>query len=287
MLKMLERNIATVDRHLVMLAPPYANVPDSFTNVSMDSAEHENLVREMQCLRAKVYLSEGNVKESQLSSDGRHQTPEDEKSWHLLMVDRTGHVSSCAWYLEHENTTSMQNLRVRYSPLAKLEGWGDKLRGAVESELARARREGMRYAEVGGWAVAKERRRSCEALMLALATYGLCRSLGGALVMTTANVTHGSSAILRRLGGSYLAFEGEQMPTYFDPKYNTNIELLRFDSRHPNGKYSGLIDMLNDKLAHVPVVAYPSESDRRAPYFPRVAGAPAQSYGALQPWAAA
>jgi hypothetical protein len=78
--------------------------------------------------------------------------------------------------------------------------------------------------------------------------------LGGALGITTANVTHASSSILRRLGGSYLEFNGIPLPSYFDPKYKTQIELLRFDSRRPSAKYVDLIDKLKLRLAHVPVV---------------------------------
>jgi hypothetical protein len=255
MLKLLERNIASVERRLVLLAPSGAASSRAFKNVTVDSTQHSRLVREMQAVRGAIYLDEGNLKHHQLSVDGRHQTPEDERSWHLLWTDSSGHVSSCAWYLEHENTTSIRDLRVRTCPLAAEDEWRDKLHGAVASEIAQARRDGLRYAEVGGWAVSKARRCTSEGLVLALAAYGLCRMLGGALGITTANVTHASSSILRRLGGSHLEFNGMRMPAYFDPKYNTQIELLRFDSRRPSAKYAGMIDMLKTKLANASVIA--------------------------------
>jgi len=258
-LKLLERNIASIERRLVLLAPSHATIPETFTNVTISSQRHAQLVRDMQSVRGAIYLNEGNVKEDELSADGLHQTPEDQKSWHLLWTDSSGQVSSCAWYLEHENSTSIQNLRLRNCPLANAEEWRQKLQGAVELEIARARRDGLRYAEVGGWAVSRARRCTSEGLVLALAAYGLCRMLGGALGVTTANVTHASSSILRRLGGSYLEFDGTPMPAYFDPHYNTQIELLRFDSRRPSAKYLGLIDTLKSRLAHVPVVAASSE----------------------------
>jgi hypothetical protein len=287
MLKILERNIALVEERLVILAPPQAKIPDTFKNVLVDTNEHQHLVREMQSLRATVYLSEGNVKPSQLSIDGRHQTPEDENSWHLLLRDADGQVSSCAWYLEHENSTSFEHLRVQKSPLAQAAEWGEKLKGAVESELARARRDGLRYAEVGGWAVSRERRCSCECVLLAFAAYSLCRTLGGALVMTTANVTHGSSSILRRIGGSYLEFQGEAMPAYFDARYNTNIELLRFDSRQPNPKYLGFIEIVKSRLANISVVAHPSQSTIGRTSWLDPVVLPTSRRGARQPLAAA
>jgi hypothetical protein len=263
MLKLLERNIASLERRLVLLAPPRVIIPQIFTNITIDSRLHIQLVRQMQAVRGAIYLGEGNIKHDELTAEGLHQTPEDAKSWHLLWTDSSGQVSSCAWYLEHDNTTSMKNLRLRHCPLAAADEWRDKLQGAVEREIARARLSGLRYAEVGGWAVSKARRCTSEGLVLALAAYGLCKMLGGALGVTTANVTHSSSSILRRLGGSYLEFEGVPMPAYFDPKYNTRIELLRFDSRRPSAKYTGLIDMLKSKLANVPVVG--SFNDAHAP----------------------
>jgi hypothetical protein len=209
----------------------------------------------MQAVRGAIYLNGGYVAPQQLSTNGLHQTPEDERSWHLLMTDGSGHVSSCVWYMEHENATDVQQLRVRNCPLAKGGEWRHTLYGAVESEIARARRAGLRYAEVGGWAVSARRRCTSEGLVLALAAYGLSRKLGGALGITTANVTHASSSILRRLGGSYLEFNGLTLPAYFDARYNTMIELLRFDSRKPSAKYLGLIELLRGKLSRVPVFA--------------------------------
>ncbi len=259
MLKLLERNIATVEQRLVLVAPPQAALPEGLKNVTVDSGRHRQLVGEMQALRGSIYLNGGYLTHEQLSNDGLHQTPEDEKSWHLLMTDARGRVSSCAWYLEHDNTASITDLRVRSCPLAAVTEWRDKLYSAVESEIARARRDGLRYAEVGGWAVSKERRCTSEGLVLALAAYGLCRILGGAIGITTANVTHASSSILRRLGGSYLEFNGTAMPAYFDPKYNTMIELLRFDSRRPSAKYGFLIELLKSRLANVQVVAAPQQ----------------------------
>jgi hypothetical protein len=255
MLKLLERNIASIERRLVLLAPPQAALPEAFANVTIDSAHHQHLVREMQRMRGSIYVEDGALEQHQLSPEGLHQTPEDEKSWHLLMLNKDGDVSACAWYLEHPTNVSLQHLRARHCPLTRVDEWRDKLRIAVESEIQRARRDHLRYAEVGGWAVAKGCRCSSEGLLLALAAYSLGRALGGALGITTATVRHSSSTILRRLGGSNLEFGGFTVPSYFDPKYNCEMELLRFDSRRPNAKYNGLIELIRIGLSNVSVVA--------------------------------
>jgi hypothetical protein len=254
MLKLLERNIATIEQRLVLVAPPTLTVAPAFHNVRVEPSEHRRQVRAVQRMRGLVYIADGAVQPSQLSPEGLHQTPEDERSWHLLFTNGAGKITACVWYLQHEVEASFEDLRVRNSPLAASTEWKPKLWYAVESELARARAEGLLYAEVGGWAVTPESRCTSEGLLLALAAYSLGRKLGGALGMTTATVRHSSSTILRRLGGTHLRAQAEKIPPYYDAKYGCDMEILGFDSRHPNPKYAPLVEMLRMKLAHVPTI---------------------------------
>jgi hypothetical protein len=254
MLKLLERSIRAVDQRLVLLAPPQVAIPSAFENVDVDLDFREALVREMQRLRGRVYLQDGAIERRQLSWDGLHRTPEDKRSWHLLMLNSYGRISACVWYLEHESPTAMHNLRVRKTPLAESPEWSGALWKAVASELSNARRNRLRYAEVGGWAVTKESRCTSEGLVLAIAAYSLGRVFGGALGMTMATVRHCSSTILRRLGGSPLEADGVALPPYYDPAYRCEMELLRFDSRRPNVKYAPMIDLMKQELAKVLVV---------------------------------
>lgn len=260
MLRLLERNIASVEERLVLVAPPQLVPPQYFRQATIDPDRHQQLVREMQRLRGEVYLHDGAIQPEHLSPDGLHQTPEDDSSWHLLMLNSQRRVSSCAWYMEHDEQAGFEQLRVRNCPLARAATWREKLNVAIESELTRARQNGLRYAEVGGWAVAKESRCTSEGLLLALAAYSLGRILGGALGLTTATVRHSSSTILRRLGGSLLQAGDSVVPPYYDPKYGCQMELLRFDSRRPNPKYAGAIEVLVRRLTNVAVVASAIES---------------------------
>jgi hypothetical protein len=255
MLKLLERSITAIEHRLVLLATPKSAILPHFRDVQVDPERRQRLIREMQQFRGSIYLGDGAIDRRDLSADGRHQTPEDEKSWHLLMLDPSGRVSSCVWYMEHPSNVAFEQLRVRRSPLATHTGWSAVLWKAVESELARARQHGLRYAEVGGWAVAPDSRCTSEGLLLALAAYSLGRLGAGTLGMTTATVRHASATILRRLGGAPLEADGTPVPAYYDPRYRCQMELLRFDSRQPGAKYSGLIDLLREKLADVKVLA--------------------------------
>jgi hypothetical protein len=89
---------------------------------------------------------------------------------------------------------------------------------------------------------------------MVLATYSLAQVLGNALVISTATMRNGSAPILRRIGGCSLGFNGWELPTYFDPKYNCEMQILRFDSRAPNVRYHESIEQLRRQLLNVPVI---------------------------------
>ena len=101
-MKLLERSVATIDQRLVLLAPSGAAVLPVFRNRATDAGRHRAFVLEMQQLRGGIYLRDGAVERRHLAPDGAHRTPEDERSWHLLMLNSEGRVSACAWYLRHE-----------------------------------------------------------------------------------------------------------------------------------------------------------------------------------------
>ena len=63
---------------------------------------------------------------------------------------------------------------------------------------------------------------------------------------------------LPSLGGSPLEAEGSTVPPYYDPKYNCEMEILRFDSRKPNARYAEVIELLREKMANVTVIALPT-----------------------------
>jgi hypothetical protein len=258
MLKTLERNLSSVDSRIVLVAPSEHSVSSFFDNVQVDTESYDSIIGDIQRFRGRIYLQDGAVQREQLTADGRHETPEDDKAWHMLLVNSEQKLSACALYHEHKNTIEPQDLRVRHCPLATHSDWAPTLWKAVTGEIARARREQLEFAELGGWAVAPEVRRTSGPLTMALAVYGFSRRHGGALGMTTATFRHCSAVILQRLGGSRFEVDGTTLPPYYDPRYECMMEMLRFDSRFPNPKYLGLIDQLRDKLSQVRVVTRPA-----------------------------
>src|SRR3954451_8903241 len=161
MRRLLERRIAILQEQLVLVAPGFVRTGRPFRNVAIDSAKRWAMLREVQHVRGSIYLQDGAILPDQLCSDGRHHTDEDERSWHLLFLNRERRVSACVWYLDQGYAPAIDQLRVNSNPLAQSD-LSDSLYGAVESELWRARRGGLSYAEVGGWAVAPESRCTSE-----------------------------------------------------------------------------------------------------------------------------
>jgi hypothetical protein len=258
MLKALERNLAAIGERFLVLAPPGELAAGVSRNVVVDGRRHRQLIQEVQRVRGSVYLKDGALQPHQLSPGGLHQTPEDDRGWHMLSFNSHGDLNACALYLEYDNAVSFDDLRVRHSALALDAEWSPTVSTAITSELARARRDGLKFVELAGWAVAEESRGTSGPLALALAVYGFSRRAGGgALGLTTAMFRHCSATILKRLGGSRLEVGGSELPPYFDPKYNCMMEILRFDSRRPNPRYVRLIDALRERLSDVPVIVQP------------------------------
>ncbi|MBS1819474.1 MAG: hypothetical protein JSU08_16195 [Acidobacteria bacterium] len=254
---LLERTVSGIASRLVLLAPAGAPVPEHFVNVDFDFDRHQRVLRAVQRFRGSVYLADGAVSQEQLGPEGLHRTAEDDQSWHLVLLDGQGEIAASAWYRDYPSQVHLQRLRLRQCPLAMASEWRDRLWVAVEHELALARRQGLRYAELGGWAVSEACRRSGDTLGIALAAYALGRVFGDSLGITTATVKHGSSRILRGLGGQPLELDGEEIPPYFDPHYNSLMELVRFDSRHPARRYAPGIALVQRRLMDARVVARP------------------------------
>lgn len=241
-------------RRVVLLAPTQVHIPAVFNSVECNPSLYRGLLADMQRFRGSIYVRDGAIQPWHLTADGRHESAADEKSWFILLMSSAGSVQGCVRFLLHENQVEFQDLEVRHSQLANCPTWGRQLRVAIEEELLQARHERLRYAELGGWALADEVRFTAEALRTTLATWALSQLLGGALGVSTATVRNHSSSILRRMGGQSFRSGDQEMPAYFDPQYGCVMELLRFRSSAPNPKYVQHIEQIRRELRQVPVV---------------------------------
>jgi hypothetical protein len=280
MLTIFDREIEKARQRLLVLAPPQANVPLELETVTYDPDEHRALLGDVQRLRGGVYLRDGAVTAKQLTSDGRHETAEDRDAWHVVVLDDARRVQGCIWYREHASFPAFEDLRACQTPLASRPEWRIPLKVAIHSEVERARREQVRYAEVGGWAVECGSHCVSAALLLVLGTFGLSQTIGGALVIATATVRHSSAKILRRLGGAPLEANGITIPGYYDERYGCEMELLRFDTRRPSAKYAPVVNRLKRELSEVEILSAQTPSMASAFAFnpvgaPRFAAVPA------------
>jgi hypothetical protein len=242
---------------LVVLAPPKARIPCSFGGVHRSSRHYERLLSGAQRLRAKVYVEDGAIGESEVSRDGRHRHPADEFAWHLLSLNEFGDVCGCSRYVAHPNTVQFGQLGIRKAALARSKEWGMALRAAIDSEVAVAKRRDLAYVEVGGWALDSSMRRTGEGIRIALATYSLARVLGGCIGITTATRRHCSATILRKIGGQPMRIDKFEIPPYYDPQYDCDMELLRFDSTEPNPRFESCIEDLRFYLMTATLVIQP------------------------------
>jgi hypothetical protein len=239
---------------LMLLAPSEALVPGSFPAVDVSPERHEKILAQLQRLRGSVYLHDGAITSTQLSSDGRHVVGVDSASWHVVSVQADGRVTGCARYRAYGKNAQPEHLTAWRSALARDWTWRGTLHMALESEISLARKRKVDYVEVGGWAIAEDMRFTMEAMNIALSTFALAQSIGGAIGLTTATVRNCSSRILRKIGGRSLGLPGCPLPSYFDPHYGCEMELLRFDSNAPNPRYQTRIDDILSRFFELPVV---------------------------------
>jgi hypothetical protein len=242
-------------RGFVVLSPALTE-PVPFEQMVGDPCRHDALLRESQRLRAKAYLKDGAITEDQLSEDGRHVQAADALSWHLLTLDKAGRVSACIRYRAHDSADiCFEDLGVepvlKHQP-AEFASLAERI---VRNELTKAKRLGFSYVELGGWVVEEELRCSTEAIRMLLMMYALSQLLGGAIALSTATTRHNSSSILRRAGGKSLTEGAAEVPAYFDPAYNCEMEMLCFDSRFPNPRYLGWIREFREAFMHIPMIS--------------------------------
>jgi hypothetical protein len=249
-----------MNRILMLVAPAKAFL-HSFSHVVCSSRLHAELIAEIQRHRGQIYLEDRAIADSDLM-DGRHISPLDPVSWHLLTLGTDGMILGCLRLRGYSNRISAEELAVSRCAIARSEKWGERFRASLDRELRSARQAGIAFMEVGGWALHPGVRGTAEALKSVLAGFALIQMLGGALVVSTATRRHQSASILRRLGGEPLAWEGAEIPAYYDPLYGCEMEVIRFDSRSPNPRFEPILRDIYSQIARIPVVCPGEEASQ-------------------------
>ena len=256
-MKLMGESRKNPDRRFVLLAPPGARsrVGRAVGQVVADASLHQRYLAGAQRLRGTIYLEDGAIAGSDVTWDGRHIQPADERSWHLLTVDERGRVTACLRYCAHQPGVAFSDLAVSRSTIASSPALSDVVREGIQAELECAYRRGFSFVELGGWAITSNLRGTTQAINTLITVYALSKLLGGAHGLSTATTRHHSSTILKRIGGAPLRARGTEIPPYYDPHYGCEMELLRFDSTCPNPRYAPWIDECCSALLSIPVIS--------------------------------
>lgn len=261
--------ISNPQRRMVLLAPEHAgnhwSGPSQIFRPHPNREMYSRLLASLQRFRGSIYLQDGAIHQSDLTPDGLHRLEADTNSWHVLALDGGGDVCGCSRYRIYPRHAPFSDLAVASSALAHSDVWGSELRLAVDRERQIAARRNASFVEVGGWAISADLRRTTEALRIALATYALAKQLGGCIGITTATVRHNSASVLRKIGGQSLVSSelssklGSEMgcdefPRYFDPQYDCEMEILRFDSAAANPRFVPWIEQIRSEMALMEVI---------------------------------
>jgi hypothetical protein len=238
----------------LILAPANAARLDRFQKVSCDSAEHAELLSRMQVMRGFVALQEGAIRPHQLDANKRHIMSGDSDSWHLLRMGPEGNVRGCVRILAHPEGVTFSSMRLASSAIATSPEWGPRLRAIVELELESARQSSLTIVEPGGWVLDESLRGNQEAISLALSVFAWSQLVGGCVAYVTATVKHGSSSMLRRLGGRSIRYGDQEIGRYYDPSYECDMEILRIDNQSLNPKFESVMAPLRAVLSASEVV---------------------------------
>ena len=240
-------------RRSVLLAPSHS-AASQFNQAVVDPSLHDRLLAEAQRLRGRVYVRDGAIQPAELLPDDRYIQAADDQAWHLLTLDGNEEVVSCIRYFAHEPGAKFSELTLAGSGIVRSAELGTRVREAIETELDCARRRGIWYVELGGWAVCESLRCTTEAIRTLLTVYALSQVRGGAIGLSSATTRHHSSSILRRIGGRPLQANGVEVLPYYDAHYACEMELLSFDSESPNPRYAIWISDCREGLHQVPIV---------------------------------
>ena len=148
------------ERRLVLLAPRFDQIDDRLTEGSANPDRYEDLLTKLQRFRGSMYLQDGALRQSELEPDGRHSVDADYSGWHVVAVDNQDHVCGCSRYKIYPSGIHFSELAVGRSALAHSSIWRSDLFTAVQNERELAHKKGVKFVEVGGWAISAELRRT-------------------------------------------------------------------------------------------------------------------------------
>jgi hypothetical protein len=215
-------------------------------SAAIQGTNYARMLRGAQKLRGDCYLADGAITAFDIDQDGCFPMESDALAWHLLLLDTFENVVGCVRFLVHTPGAGFEELNIQHASVFRSQ-LGPALREIIEADMELAWFNGLVYAEVGGWAIADGWRKTKAVLDMIAGAYALGEIWGGSLGICTATARHSSATILKKFGASPISVGGAPLNPYVDPKYQCEMELLRFD-RVPAQRFGPLIDPMKHEL---------------------------------------
>ncbi len=111
------------------------------------------------------------------------------------------------------------------------------------------------FGEVGGWAVSPDVRNGAATVTTVLGAWALMQFVGEWIGVATVGKGRRADRVLSKLGGFRLPDGEGYLPHFFDSDYNSDIEILAFDSRQPCPEAIEAIHCLRRRLMDARIYA--------------------------------
>lgn len=210
-------------------------------------SNYDAVLSEIQRLRGGRYFADGAIPAAALDAQGRHVTEEDEESYHLALWN--GGVQGCLRLRPHSNFGGQTTKYAVYDLIRRMPSeLAKKYHAALEELIHTYRKAGIVVGESGGWAISQEFQGHVAMLALPLACWSFSRILSREVRIAAATERNGSAKMLKRIGGWRLKLKGEELPSFYDPGYKCQMELLCFDSDILNPKFEPAVRDLQSLL---------------------------------------
>src|SRR5215469_17533546 len=95
---------------IMVLPPAGSRVPRQFRNVVSSGKVYRSILSQIQMFRGRIYLDDGAIAPEELSPDGRHILEIDERSWHIIAIEKSGEISGCLRFLEESTDARFDDL---------------------------------------------------------------------------------------------------------------------------------------------------------------------------------
>jgi hypothetical protein len=238
-----------------VIAPAHRPVEGVFADVIEDPQQYRQRLTELQQFRGHVYTQEGFLRRDALDRDGRHVSSLDPGRWHLLICDQQKAIKACLSLRLFDELPELEDLYV-YDIVRRSAGANLlKYRHALLQMIERSRERRVMFGEVGGWAVSPDVRNGAATVTTVLGAWALMRFVGEWIGVATVGKGRKAERVLSKLGGFRLPEGDGFLPHFFDSDYNSNIEILAFDSRQPCPEAIEAIHCLRRRLMDARIYA--------------------------------